>query len=281
MLGEDKNDKSPRSFSQKRVRSRLAIIVAGVIMNFVLAGILLSIGYMVGMSPIRLNPDKFAGKKTSEVVIASVLDGTPAAAAGLKTGDVITGFSSSENFSTYTKDNLGKKITLDINRDGKVQPIPIDISTNKDAPVGVGIVDIPTIKLSFFKAIAAGFTDMVLTIGYIAALIGKFVASPFRSELAKNVAGPIGIFNITGQAVKMGLIYIIQLAAILSLNLGLINILPIPALDGGRAVIIFAEGIFRKKLIKSEVENLLHTIGFILIILLLLAVTYKEIAALF
>ena len=79
----------------------------------------------------------------------------------------------------------------------------------------------------------------------------------------------------------MGFGYLIQLTAILSINLALINILPFPALDGGRAVITLAEGIFRRKVIKQEVENILHTIGFALIILFVLAITYHEVVGLF
>jgi regulator of sigma E protease len=119
---------------------------------------------------------------------------------------------------------------------------------------------------------------MALTVGNIAKALADFFVGLFSSKsVSGDVAGPVGIFNITGQAVKMGITYLIQLAAILSINLGLINILPFPALDGGRALLLILEGIFKKKVIKAEIENLLHTIGFAIIILLIIAVTYKDI----
>ena len=91
-----------------------------------------------------------------------------------------------------------------------------------------------------------------------------------------EVAGPIGIYTITGQAVQLGWIYVMQFVAILSLNLGLINILPFPALDGGRAVFIFLEGVLRRKVVRLEVEAIMHTVGFVLLIALMAAITYRE-----
>ena len=87
----------------------------------------------------------------------------------------------------------------------------------------------------------------------------------------------MGIYNFTSQALKVGWIYILQLLAILSINLGIINILPFPALDGGKILFLELEGIFRKKVVRQEIENLIHTIGFILLIILLLAITFRDI----
>ena len=281
MLGEDRDYDSPHSFSKKKARSRFAIIVAGVLMNIILAGVLLSVGYMVGMTPIALNPENLGGKQTHKVIIAAVNDNSPAKDAGLKPGDVILGFNSLDEFSNFTHANTGKKVNLNIDRRGQQISQDITISDNAEAPLGVAIADAPIVKLSFFKAIAAGFTDLYKTTTYLIVLFGQFFARLFtKAQLGNDVAGPVGIFSLTGQAVKMGFGYIIQLAALLSINLALVNILPFPALDGGRAWIVFLEGIFRRRVIRADIENILHTVGFIVLILFVVAVTFREVIGL-
>jgi regulator of sigma E protease len=158
----------------------------------------------------------------------------------------------------------------------------VTISTDANAPLGVGIMDVPVVKLPFFSAIANGFKEMALTTANIFSMLVDMLVKLFTTgKTGGEISGPVGIYKVTGQAVKMGFGYLIQLAALLSINLGLVNILPIPALDGGRAVLILAEGIFRKKVIKAEVENFLHLAGFVILIVLILAVTAKEVVGLF
>jgi len=280
MLGEEEESKSPRSFSSKRARNKLFIIVAGVIMNFVLAGILFSIGYMIGMSPIRINPDTIGGSKTNRIFIAQVNKGSPAEKVSLQEGDIIEGFISNEDFSNYTKAHLGQQISITITRDNEQIIKDITVSNNEEAPVGVGVVNVPIVKLGFFQAIKNGFLEMVLTTGYIFVMLKEVLVGLFRGQMGEGVAGPVGIFNLTGEAVRMGVVYIIQWTAILSINLGLINILPLPALDGGRAVFVFAEGVFRRRVVKAEIENFLHFIGFILFIAVIVALTFREVVAL-
>lgn len=282
MLGEDNTSKSEDSFSEKPVIKRFAIVVAGVVMNFILAGVLFSVGFMIGMSPTSLDAKDYPGKFTEKVMIADVKEDSPAKAAGIESGDKIIGFSSADEFVDFAKSNRGNQITILAERDNQQISFLLNLSNSNESPIGVGIMSVPSLKLGFFDAIGAGFKDMVMTTANIATALWNLVAKLFTGGgVASDVSGPVGIFNITGEAVKMGISYLIQLAAILSINLGLINILPFPALDGGRAVIITLEGIFRKKIIKSEIENILHTAGFAILILLVIAVTYKDIKSLF
>ncbi len=280
MLGEEKESSSVRSFSSKRARIKLLIITAGVIMNFILAGILFSIGYMVGMTPIRVNPNVIGGAQEHNVYIAQINDNSPAKMAGLKTGDIIEGFDSNEEFSEYTRSNLGNKISLVIKRNNEQIVKEVVVSNNEDAPIGVGVVDIPVVKLGFLKAIKYGFIEMALTTSYIFVMVKDVIAGIFRGKVSEGIAGPVGIFNLTGEAIKMGFSYIVQWTAILSINLGIINILPLPALDGGRAIFILAEGVFRRKVLRSEIENILHFIGFVLLIAAIIAITFREVIAL-
>lgn len=278
MLGEEKNDKSPRSFSSKKPWKKISIIVAGVIMNYILACFLLSAGYMIGMPPISLKAENF-GYQKNNVTVLQVKDGYPAAQSGLQKGDQILGFENADEFSNYTKSNVGNVINLKIKRGSQESTKIIQLSSDQSSPLGVATTNLTLVQLPFFKAIGAGFTDATLTTGNVFIALKNFVVQLFQGnkEVAKEVSGPIGIFKVTGEAVKMGFVYIIQLAALISINLGIINILPIPALDGGRAVILIAEAIAGRKVIKEEIENWMHTVGFVLLILLIIAVTLKDI----
>lgn len=282
MLGEEKESDSPRAFNKKKPTIRFIILVAGVIMNFLLAGIVFSVGYMVGMSPIRVNPQEMGGNQTHQVVIAQVEDGSAAQKADLKVGDIILGYGDINAFSDFTKSNIGETVEVSVLREGQIKDLSIQLSADQSAPLGVGIVDVPIVKLSFFNALYYGFKEMFLTTGYIFVLLYNFFVKLFSSgHVAGEVAGPVGIFNITGQAVRMGLSYLLQLTAILSINLGLINILPFPALDGGRALLVAIEGIVRRRVMRVEIENTMHFIGFAILILLIVAITVREVIALF
>jgi len=281
MLGEEGGSESARSFVKKPIRWRLAIIVGGVVANFLAAGLLFSLGYMVGITPIGLDPAQLGGKQTHQVVVAEVLKDSPAAQAGLKVGDILIGFSSVTDFRAFTAEHLGQEVPLTVSRSGKTLTQTVNLSANTEAPLGVGVADAPIVRLGFFSAISAGFREMVLTTAYVAKLLWNFIVGIFKErKISAELSGPVGIFSVTGQAVRMGFGYVVQLAAVLSINLALINILPFPALDGGKAVILFSEGVFRRKLIRQEVENILHTIGFAILILLVMAVTIREILAL-
>ncbi len=216
MLGEDKKESSPRSFSSKNARSRIVIVVAGVLMNFILAGVLFSAGYMIGMSPIRLDEAKLGGMKKYEVTVVEVKKDSVAEKSDIKPGDVIKGFDSSEVFSNYTKVNKGSTVSMTFQRGSQELTKEVTFSSDEQAPFGVGVADLAQVKLPFFSAIAAGFKEMALTTVYIGKLIIELFVKIFTSgKVGESVAGPVKIFNVTGEAVGMGLSYLIQFAALL------------------------------------------------------------------
>ncbi|PIT97032.1 hypothetical protein COT77_03565 [Candidatus Berkelbacteria bacterium CG10_big_fil_rev_8_21_14_0_10_41_12] len=277
LLGEDGKSDAKNSFNSKKTRIKIAIIAAGVVMNFIFAGVLFSIGYMIGMSPIRLNPDKFGGTRKDIVVVGSIVDGSAAQGAGIKVGDEILGFASPEDFNTFTTSHKGQEVKIDLKRSKKNETKDVFLGQG-EVPLGVGLISIPIVKLGFLRAIAAGFTELVYTTYFVLKMIIIIIGQLlFQFKLSQDIAGPVGIFNITGRAVSFGLVYVLQLAAILSINLGIINFIPFPALDGGKAALLFAEGIARRKLIRAELENILSLIGFALLIILLTSVTVREI----
>lgn len=278
LLGEDGESQAKNSFASKRSRVKLPIIAAGVLMNFLLAGVLFSIGYGIGMTPVRLDASTLPGKKTNTVMIASIVENSVAQQSGLKVGDQILGFASGSDFTQFTSDNKGKPVELNIkSEEGKEELKTLTLGAG-EYPLGVGLVDLPSVKMGFFDAIYYGFKELFLTTYFVLKMLLIFLGQLFsKFTLGEDVAGPVGIFNITGQAVRYGLVYVLQLAAILSINLGLVNFIPFPALDGGKAFLIFLQGLFRKKIIKDEIENMMNLIGFALIILLITTITLREI----
>lgn len=285
LLGEDEQVKDPRSYSTLRGRKKLLIIIAGVVVNIAIAYVLFAAGYMIGMTPIALSPDSLGGSHSTQVVISEVEAGSPAEAAGLKQGDLINGFNSLEQFAQFTSDHKGQTVDISIGSGGSIHDVAVTLRSGEDeAPLGVGLGGSgTTVKLGFWASLAAAGREIGAFVVLLVQFIGSIFSSLFGpgkvSDSVKDVAGPVGIFTLTGQAVKLGGSFILQWIAILSLNFGLINILPFPALDGGRAVFIILDGVIRRKLVRDEVEGIIHMIGFIILVLLLIIVTYREIAA--
>lgn len=278
MLGEDKEVKNPRSFSEKKSLERLAIVVAGVLANFILAIIVLSLGFSIGMTPLASSAQSLGGKISKEILITEVLPDSPAEKNGLASGMLIAGFEGADSFRQFTRENLGQEINLKLVSDHQKIDKKITLSSSEDAPLGVGIAEVEKVKLPILKAIAAGFTETFKTIGMIVSFVGKFFVQLFSTgKVAEGVSGPIGIFNITGQAARLGFSYVLGLLALLSINLGVINIIPFPALDGGRGLFILLESIIKRKVLRTEIENALHLIGFVLLIIFIILVTYHDI----
>lgn len=147
--------------------------------------------------------------------------------------------------------------------------------------MGVEIYSSGTIRYPFFSALIEGAKTTYWMNVEIFKAFGKLIGSLFVGKsVADQFAGPVGIASITGQAARMGFTYLLQFIALLSLNLAVINILPFPALDGGRILFLIIERV-KGKPVKREVENAIHNIGFFLLIALVIFITYKDIAKLF
>jgi regulator of sigma E protease len=280
LLGEDQAILKPGSFYAKKVWEKILIVGTGVVMNFILAIIVLAIGFSLGMTPLVSDPATLPGQKIPQVMIAEVFPATPAAQIGLKKGDILNGFSSAGELQNFTRSHTDQVVNLSILRNSKTENIQVKLGSG-EKPLGVGVVSITKVKQPFFTAIKTALIEVGKSIGLVFWVLGMIIKSLFTTgtagEAGAGVVGFVGIFNYTSEAIKLGFIYVLQLLAILSINLGIINILPFPALDGGKILFLGLEGIFRKKVIRQEVENLIHTIGFILLIILLLAITFRDI----
>lgn len=272
------------SFGHKPIWQRTIILASGVIMNLILCIGLLSIGFMIGMPTAA--GDANGGKYISEpkVQITEVLAGYPAAGADIKVGDVIVKINDVQiktgaDLKSYleTKENQSVRVSLLRGQETLEKAVTI-IKKDEITGLGVAIVDVGTVRYPIHLAIKEGF----LVTWYWLVAIFMAVVSLFKQlfggpSAGLDFAGPVGIAVMTGQAAKLGYIYVLQFAAMLSLNLAIINILPFPALDGGRILFLALEKI-RGKAVDSKLENTMHNTGFILLMILIVAITYRDLA---
>ncbi len=256
-------------FWARSKKERAAILSAGVAMNFLLAVALTTYLLIQGISV-----------PSGRVHIEKVLSGSPAEKAGLKSGDIIKGFTTPKDLIDRTKAHLGEETTLTIIRDGKelsVVLIPRKDSPKGEGPMGVAISDLEIKKYSMTAAPVEATKINVLRAREMLIGIGQLIVRLVTLKpLGADVAGPIGIAQVTGQAVKFGLSAVLEFMSILSLNLAVLNVLPIPALDGGRLLFVFAEKILGRK-VAPAFERSTHQIGMIILFILILLVSINDI----
>jgi len=283
--GDNKNDED--SFAAKPIYQRALVLVAGVVMNIVLAWFLFSIGYMIGLPQTTNDLGKRARVSEQSVLVADVLADSPAAVAGLEAGDKILAV---EGLKITTESGLQEVIgnrgdmetEILINRNGEEKTILATPKKSNDrAVIGISIFAAGKISYPFFSALTEGAKTTAWTLeAIVLAFIGLFRDMFSGVSVGDQFAGPIGIANITGQAARMGLVYLLQFMALLSLNLAVLNILPFPALDGGRLLFLLIEKL-KGSPVRKTFENLMNNLGFLLLILLIIFITVKDVIKLF
>lgn len=288
MLGEVEKSDDPRAFENQSRGVRFSVAVAGVVMNIVLAWVIFTIGFAVGMSPVISDYRTIPGKVIrSEIIISEVRADSAAKAAGFEAMDSILSakigqeeftFGSVEEMANFTKSHQGQEVVFNYNRGGQDLQKTVTLKQDAEAPFGVVAVNNATVRVTWYKAPYVALRETYKVTEYTAVFVKNFFAKIFTSgKVSKEIGGPVQIFMATGTVVKIGIMAVLQFIAILSINLAIINILPLPALDGGRILFIIIETIARKRIIKEHLENIIHTIGFALLIVLILLVTYNDI----
>lgn len=271
-----------RSFLGKNKKKRFLVVIAGVIMNFLLATLAFAIVYSFSGIP----------KDTGQLKIIDVSAGSPAQKAGIVVGDIITKIGkedvvSSDFFTTKTAELKGKNTTFEVKRtiNDQTSYLKLNLTPRENPPEGEGAigVTITTMEIYFpptwqrpFYGIYYGFKDAVYWGKNIAVGLWDLISGVFRGVAPKGVSGPIGIFAVTTEAAKGGILTLINFVGILSVNLAILNILPFPALDGGRLLFIGIEAITRKK-VSAKVEGTIHSIGMMILLSLLLLITIGDI----
>ncbi len=271
-----------RSFLHKSKKVRASIVIAGVIMNFLLAILTFAIVYSFSGIP----------RDTDRVKIIDVTADSPAAKAGIVAGDIIAkvndaDVSSSQEFIDKTAANPGKSVTYEIIRtdSGQDQVLKIRLTPRENPPEGEGPIGVtittmeiyyPPTLLRPFYGIYYGFKDSVYWGKTVVVGLSDMLTSAFRGESITGVSGPIGIYAVTTEASKGGILMLINFIGILSVNLAILNILPFPALDGGRLFFIGIEAVTRRK-VSAKVEAIVNNIGFIILIILLLVISVGDV----
>lgn len=270
---EEPKNKDPKSYWKQSVGRRFLIGSGGVLANFLCAWLILTISLWI-----------YAALPTKNfIVIQEVVKTSPAFLAELKPGDLIISgdgqvFSKSEEVSQFTKGHQNQEITFVLKRFGKEMEKTIKLGSG-EAPLGISMVDaagaekVPLWKAPLVSVQILG-QAIYLTISYL----GRAIAGVFTGvKVPFEVGGPVAVWGFVSQFAAMGFLYLFRLAAMLSLALGFFNLLPIPALDGGRLVFLTLEKIFGRKVVKPETENIIHGIGFVFLIGLMILITYKDV----
>ena len=284
--GQNKEDKD--SFAHKPVWRRALILVAGVVMNIMLAGVLISVGYMIGFPDSTANLPKSAQVSGQQVQIVQIMPDSAAESADIKAGDVVVSvdgesIDSEIELQELIRARANEEVDLVLKRQDKTMNLTVspDVKDNGQGSLGVAIVSSGIVKYPFFQSIWQGFKVAFLLLGAIFVAFFELIKNLFvGAPISAEIAGPIGIADMTGNYARMGFSYLLQFTALLSLNLAVINILPFPALDGGRILFLVIEKI-KGSPVKQEVENVIHNLGFILLMLLVLLVTFKDVSRLF
>jgi regulator of sigma E protease len=284
--GEDgEGEEDPDSFVNKKPWKRAIILSAGVIMNVVLAAVLFSIGSMMGIPKALDGLPEDISVRDKKIQIVEVVPESPAKEAGFRMGDILVSiegneFEDIEEIQNYVDSHGDQELTYKIKRGDETKDFevtPTEMEGTDRQGVGVALVTTGLVKYPFFTAIWEGIkTTGFLLVGVVVAFFGLIKGLVTGAGVAGDVAGPVGIAALTGQMADMGLVYLIQFTALLSVNLAIINFIPFPALDGGRVLFLLIEKI-KGTPVKRETEAIFHNIGFALLLLLILIITFKDI----
>ena len=279
------------SFGYQKAWKKIIVLAAGVAMNVVLAGVVLGIGFMIGL-PTDLSQgidDKAIIVQPAEVMIQSVEKDTPADKAGLKYGDVVLSINNETVQNTVQMQekikNIGEqKLQLLVKREKQELNLEITPSLIKDEQsprLGVALADAGIVRYPWYIAFLKGF--QAAGIGFINIMVTFYVLIKgliLGQGLMFDVSGPVGIATVVGQGAKLGINYLLNITAMISLSLAVVNILPFPALDGGRILFILIGKIIRRP-VPLKYEQTAHTLGFLLLMALFVFITARDVVNLF
>lgn len=258
----------PSFFNNKTVLQRAAVIIAGPLMNLLLAMVLFALIFSTIGVP-------YIGTEVGQVV-----ENSPAARAGLEPGDKIVG-AEGQNIEEWNQlveiiqSKPGESIDFVITRAERELNLTITPEIDPESEKAIiGIIQTQSLrKVNIIEGFTFGIQQTIEIIVLTLSALGQMVTGKMGAE---GVAGPVGIIQLIGETAQVGWMYLINLMAVISINLGLLNLLPIPALDGSKLIFLAIEGI-RGKPVDLRKENFVHLVGFALLMALMLMITYKDI----
>ena len=269
-LAHSADKENSRLFYAQPAWKKSIIIVAGIVVNFILGWLLVSIVLMIGTP--------------NALVITATEPGSPAATAQIAAGDVVKNFSDTQSFINYIDAHRGEPTQIALIRNGK----EIDVTVTprvavgpNEGPIGVELAVGGTAREPFFQALWDGLRTSFILAGMIFQTLWRLINELFvHASLLTGVVGPVGIFGVAEETGRIGAIYLIQLLGIISLNLAVVNLIPFPALDGGRFLMIIIEKI-KGSAIPEKVESWINGLGFAFLLLLMLLLTIRDVRGLF
>ncbi len=265
----------PKGLASRGYGVRLLVLAGGIILNLLLPFILLSVAYMVPHNIID-----------GQVVVEEVSPGSPAEMAGIQPGDTII---SVDNRQVKSLGDLARNIQLNLGDEMTITVVHADTATETVSlvprwrpPEGQGAIGtlsrtenavIVSESLPFWRAIPTGARECIETLVlYKNGIIGMIVGTvPFVP------AGPVGIVQVTGEVAHSGISPVLELAAFISIAIAITQIIPFPALDGGRIIFVIIEWIRRGKRVSPRIEGIVHSVGFLILLALLVLITYQDI----
>ncbi|MBC7766641.1 site-2 protease family protein [Arenimonas sp.] len=278
---EDADNKSDkRNFQNIAPWKQVMILCAGVFFNLLFAWMLMSLTLLIGTSKVALDGvnDKYI-QGHRQVLIQQILKNSPADVAGIKAGDFLLSVNGSSTtditqVQTSIKD-APQVFSLVLFKNNATSSIVVEKSANNT--IGVGLAETATVRMGLFPSIYYGLQGTYnLTTQVFSGVIGFFGKLFTGHGSWEEVSGPVGIAKVVGTSSQEGFVSLLFVTILISISLAAMNILPFPALDGGRVVIAVIEGIIKRKL-PIKFVNTLNSIGFILLLTLMLVVTVKDI----
>ena len=266
----------PGSFTSKPWWAQAIVLAAGVAMNFVLAIVVLTAAFMIGTEA-----------PTGVVRVEEVAAGSPAEAAGIEPGDVVKTIDGrtitrTGELQTYIYSHAGKEVTIVLDRGvrtvGPLVIVPRPQPPENEGPLGVRLSEVtsPPTALPLPQAFTQAVRLTGDVVAQIADLPGQLLARPAGQPGPPPVGGPIEILRVTALVSQAGLSAFLKLVGVISVNLGVLNIIPFPGLDGGRLFFVLLSAALRRRL-SPQVEAAIHAVGFVLLLGLLVVVSVADI----
>ncbi len=265
-------------FYDKSARIRAVVFVAGVIMNFLLGIFLFAMVYSFVGIPV----------KTERVRVEEVVVDSPADKAGFKVDDVIKQFSETNQMVKFVNENAGREIELLVAaKDGSERTMKV--TPRKDPPAGQGALGVVLSNVELtkypwwqmpFRGAVVGLSEAIAWGKDIASGLGHMVYGLVTGKgVPKDLSGPVGIYQVSGQVIKQGFLATLQFMGVLSINLAVLNILPLPALDGGHVFFLLIEKIIGRKR-KNKIEGYVNTAGMIFLLSAMALITIRDVGRL-
>jgi regulator of sigma E protease len=291
--GEDGTGKDdPRSFASRGYLAKMFILVAGVLMNVIIAIIAFTIVGMAG-SRVEISDEEFLSKSIEDprITISFVGVGSPADEAGLIFGDNIVAVNgqavqSTAQIQSIINENKGKEVLFQVQRGDTTKEFTVLARaehTDNEGPTGIALISTGIQRLNLWEAFVASFARIYLIFAMTLGFLVMMVQSLFGMvELPPEASftGPVGLVGVISDFRQLGWVYMVNLIGLISTSLAFFNIIPIPALDGGRMFFVTLEKIRRKPL-NEKLEGQIYNVSFSILLALMVFVTIKDVMDLF